>query len=416
MDMKAPRNINEVQKLNGRITALGRFMSCSVKRSLSFFNALKGTQKLEWNRDCEEAFKELKKFLTTPPLLSRPLKGETLYLYICARKETIEAVMVREEDGKLKPIYYISRVLKGAETRYPKIEKMAFAVVTTTKKLKYYFQSHNMVVRTNQPLRKAIQRPETSGRLVHWSIQLSEHDIQYEPRHTLKAQALADFIAEIPPGEPEELVPELLRELYVDGASNEKGVGAGAILKGPRKIYSDSQLVVNQLNGEYQAKETGMIEYLEKVTKLFRRLEAQGGQWEIIQFSREVKIDVDAIAKSASEQGDLFMKMQLKETLESPSIKEEEIMTIDEADSWMTPLIKYLDQGELPTNNIEAIRTIRKFAKYSYHNRVLYRTSLTHPWARCVSHESGSLILKEIHEGIYGAHEGEVTIARKTML
>ncbi|XP_050207571.1 uncharacterized protein LOC126656993 [Mercurialis annua] len=332
---------------------------------------------------------------------------------------------------------------------------MALAVVTTTKKLKYYFQSHNMVVRTNQPLRKAIQRPKTSGRLVHWSIQLSVHDSRYEPRPTLKAQALADFVAEITPGKAEEFVPELVWKLHVDGALNEKGEGAGAILKGPKKvkmeygvniqftasnnaaeyealiaglglaleiqtkilkIYSDSQLVVNQVKGEYHAKEAGMIEYLEKVTKLLRQLEAQGGQWEIMQIPREENTDADAIAKSASELGDLFTKMQLKETLASPSIKKEAIMTIDEADSWMTPLIKYLDQGELLIDNVEAIRTIRKSANYSCHNGVLYRTSLNHPWSRCVSPKSGSSIHKKIHEGICAAHEGAVTIARKTML
>ncbi|XP_050229150.1 uncharacterized protein LOC126678290 [Mercurialis annua] len=331
---------------------------------------------------------------------------------------------------------------------------MALAVVTTAKKLKYYFQSHNVVVRTNQPLRKANQRPETSGRLVHWSIQLSEHDIRYEPRPTLKAQALAD-LAEITPGEAEQPKPELIWELHVDGASNEKGAGAGAILKGPwkvkieyganiqfaasnnvaeyealitglglaleirteiLKIYSDSHLVVNQVKGEYQAKEAGMIKYLEKVMKQLRQLEAQGGQWEIIQIPREKNTDADAIAKSASELGDLFTKMQLKETLRLPNTKEEEVMAIDEVDSWMTPLIKYLDRGELPTDNVEAIRVIRKSANYSYHNGFLYRTSLTHPWSRCVSPQTGGSILKEIHEGICGANKGAITIARKTML
>ncbi|XP_055962190.1 pumilio homolog 2-like [Mercurialis annua] len=74
--------------------------------------------------------------------------------------------------------------------------------------------------------------------------------------------------------------------------------------------------------------------------------------------------------------------MQLKETLESPSTRKAEVMAIEEADSWMTPLMKYLDHGELPTDKIEAIRTIRKSANYSFHNGILYRTSLTHPWSR----------------------------------
>ncbi|XP_050238177.1 uncharacterized protein LOC126687665 [Mercurialis annua] len=336
MDMKAPRNINEVQKLNGRITALGRFMSCSAKRCLPFFKAFKGTQKFEWNKDCEKAFEELKEFLVTPPLLSRPLKGETF---------------------------------------------------------------HNVVVRTNQPLRKAIQRLETSGRLVHWSIQLSEHDIRYEPRPTLKAQALADFVAKITLGENRAGAGAILRgpgkvkieygvNIHFTASNNVAeyealiaGLGLALEIKTEiLKIYNN----LNQVKGEYQAKETGMIEYLEKVMTQLQQLETQGGQWEIIQIPREKNTEVDAIAKSASELGDLFTKMQLKETLESPSTREIEVMAIEEADSWMTPLIKYLDHGELPTDKTEAIRIIRKSANYSYHIGVLYRTSLTHPWSRCV--------------------------------
>ncbi|XP_050229184.1 uncharacterized protein LOC126678324 [Mercurialis annua] len=84
--------------------------------------------------------------------------------------------------------------------------------------------------------------------------------------------------------------------------------------------------------------------------------------------------------------------MKLKETLEQPSPE------------------------ELPPDDVEAIKIIRKSAKYSYYNEILYRPSLTHPWARSFLAESGSQVLKEIHEGICGAHKGAVTIARKIML
>ncbi|XP_050207293.1 uncharacterized protein LOC126656732 [Mercurialis annua] len=295
---------------------------------------------------------------------------------------------------------------------------MALAVVTTAKKLKYYFQIHNVVVRTNQPLQKAIQRPETSVRLVHWSIQLSEHDIRYKPRPTLKAQALADFVAEITPGEAEQPRPELIWELHVDGASNEKGAGVGAILKGPGKVKIEYgvniRFTASNNVTEYEALIAGLGLALEIRTEILKIYSDSQLVWEIIQIPREK--NTDAIAKSASELGDLFTRLQLKETLELPSTKEEEVMAIDETDSWMITLIKYLDHGELPTDNVEAIQVIRKSANYSYHNGVLYRTSLTHPWSRCVSPETGGSVLKEIHEGICGAHKGAVTITRKTML
>ena len=91
-------------------------------------------------------------------------------------------------------VYYVSKILRGAEIRYPKLDKLAMIVVHTSKKLRQYFQAHSIIIRTNFPLRKILQRPETLGRLVQWSVQLGEFDISYESRQQIKAQALADFV------------------------------------------------------------------------------------------------------------------------------------------------------------------------------------------------------------------------------
>ena len=100
LNMKAPKTLNELQKLNGRITALGRFMSCSAKKCLPLFGALKSAKKFEWNNDCQTAFEEIKKFLASPPLLSRPIPNEPLYLYLSIGYESIASVLVREEGSQ----------------------------------------------------------------------------------------------------------------------------------------------------------------------------------------------------------------------------------------------------------------------------------------------------------------------------
>ena len=64
------------------------------------------------------------------------------------------------------------------------------------RKLRPYFQAHTVTVLTDQPLRQILQKPECSGRLTKWAIELSEYDISYEPRRAVKGQALADFIVE----------------------------------------------------------------------------------------------------------------------------------------------------------------------------------------------------------------------------
>jgi hypothetical protein len=76
------------------------------------------------------------------------------------------------------------------------MEKLAFALVIATRKLQPYFQAHTIVLLTNHSLRKAMNKPDTVRRLIQWSIELREFDINYRPRTTAKAQALADFIAE----------------------------------------------------------------------------------------------------------------------------------------------------------------------------------------------------------------------------
>ena len=82
------------------------------------------------------------------------------------------------------------------EERYPPMEKLAFAFVTTARKLKPYFQTHTMIVLTDKLLRRALSSPEAAGRMAFWAIELSEFDIQYRPCTAIKGQVITDFIAE----------------------------------------------------------------------------------------------------------------------------------------------------------------------------------------------------------------------------
>ena len=104
--------------------------------------------------------------------------------------------MVREEDGSQKPVYFTSRALRGAEERYPQMEKLTFALVIAARRLKPYFQAHTIIVLTDKPLRKAMNSPEAAGRMALWAIELREFDIQYHPQTAIKGQAVADFMFE----------------------------------------------------------------------------------------------------------------------------------------------------------------------------------------------------------------------------
>ena len=97
INMQSLRTIKEVQQLTGRIAALTRFLPASARKCLPFFRTLRCKEEFQWSEECEEAFRELKKVLSSPPVLSRPDLGQTLYLYLDVTDEAISATLVKEE-------------------------------------------------------------------------------------------------------------------------------------------------------------------------------------------------------------------------------------------------------------------------------------------------------------------------------
>ncbi|KAK4398068.1 Retrovirus-related Pol polyprotein from transposon.6 [Sesamum angolense] len=111
MDMSPPKSIREVQKLAGRLAALNRFISRSADKGLPFFKILRGGPKFEWSKNSQEHFDELKKYLVSPPLLTKPETGETLYLYLAVSKNAVGSVLVWQENREHQPVYCVSKVL-----------------------------------------------------------------------------------------------------------------------------------------------------------------------------------------------------------------------------------------------------------------------------------------------------------------
>ena len=168
----------------------------------TFFQTIKKWRKIEWTVECEEAFGQLKEYLASAPLLSTPREGDELYLYLVVSKWAISSVLAREDERNQHPVYYTSKALVDAETRYPMMEKLALALVTPTHKLRPYFQAHPIIVLTDQALRQTLLKPYASSRLVKWSVELSEFDLTYKPQGAIKTQALADFMVDrTEPGE-----------------------------------------------------------------------------------------------------------------------------------------------------------------------------------------------------------------------
>jgi len=305
LDMSPPRTIKEVQRLTGRVAALNRFISRSADKCSEFFRTLKNPTNFQWTANCQAAFDELKKCLTTPPVLSAPLPNEDLFLYLAVSDHALSSVLVRNDDGLHRPVYYVSHALQGAESRYTKLEKFALAVIITARRLRPYFQAHAVTVLTDMPLRTVLSKPDLSGRMMKYVIELSAYRVQFHPREAKKAQVIADFIVEHTGTAPEEErgdIPEWT--LQVDGSSTRSGSGAGLVLTGPHgakvlyalkfgfkasnneaeyealiaglkiakdigarrlRALSDSMLVVQQVRGDFETKGDMMIKYLQVV-------------------------------------------------------------------------------------------------------------------------------------------------------
>ncbi|KAL0320160.1 UNVERIFIED_CONTAM: hypothetical protein Sradi_5277500 [Sesamum radiatum] len=200
IDMKAPTCLNEVQKLTGRIAALSRFISKSAEKSLPFFRTLRKAKIFEWGTPYQLAFEELKAYLARLPLLVKPSPRETLYLYLSIAPQAVSSVLIREEEGKQLPIYYVSKVLNGTEGRYTSIEKMALALVVTARRLRPYFLSHPIGVKTNTPLKQTL--------------------------NNYQGQALADFVSEMAEMAIKDASQDKRCLLHVDGSSTTQGNGA----------------------------------------------------------------------------------------------------------------------------------------------------------------------------------------------
>ena len=185
--------------MTGRLASLGRFISRSTYRLKPFFAALKEANRAGWNEECDQAFTHIKQYLAKPTILASPDTGETLFVYLAVLEVAVSAALFKESSYiSQKPVFYVSKSQADAKTQYSHLEQVALALRIAAKKLCPYFQAHPIVVLTDLPLRSTLHKPDFSGIMAIWAVELSEYVIQYKPRLSKKGQVLANFIAKIP--------------------------------------------------------------------------------------------------------------------------------------------------------------------------------------------------------------------------
>nr|KYP41659.1 Retrovirus-related Pol polyprotein from transposon 17.6 [Cajanus cajan] len=390
-----------------------------------------------------KTFNSFKAILATPPLLIKPDPQLDMIMYISVSDKAISTVLVQEKTEQM-PIYFISRVLQDAETRYQHLEKTVLALVHTSRRLRHYFQSHRMLVRTDTPITKVLRKPELAGRMVSWSIELSQFDIRFKPRGPIKAQSLADFLNEF----TSTVNPDAhLWTLHVDGSSNQQGSGAGIILEGPGHVvveqslrfgfkasnnqaeyeallaglrlakdlgisriqcWSDSQVVI----GQFQIKEPTLLLYFHA----FNKLKADFEDVQVKHTPRELNVRADQLARLASSKKVSHLRSVIQQDLPKPSIAKPECLQVQpESPDWMTGIKGYLTAGILPDDPLEAKKMRITAARYTLIAGDLYKRGFSTPLLKCLTPDQAHYVLREIHEGVCGTHSGGRTLAAKVL-
>ena len=147
------------------IAALNRFISRSADRCTPFFLLMNKWKEFEWTEKCALAFRQLKEYLSQPPIMFSPEMDEVLFAYIAVTPHVVSLMLIRVDSSIQKLVYYVSKSLHEAEVRYLSLEKAILAVVYATRKLPHYFQAHIIVVLTQVPLKSLLRSADYMGRV-----------------------------------------------------------------------------------------------------------------------------------------------------------------------------------------------------------------------------------------------------------
>ncbi|XP_050258808.1 uncharacterized protein LOC126703779 [Quercus robur] len=371
--LKPPSNPKEVQILTGMLAAFNRFISKFANWCRPFYQLLKKWKGFQWNEECEKTFQGLKEYLMRAPMLTAPEPGKDLYMYLS----------ISEHASLLK-------------------------------------------------------RSDFTGRLAKWGTRLGSFDIRYRPKNLVKGQVLADFVAEFSPRGgikiicPVEVIPW---KVFVDGASSALGAKAGivvitskgikwehsfrlgfkasnneaeneALLVGLRvasdlgakevEVYLDSRLVVNQVQGSFEAKDPWMMEYLQLVKQTMDRFLSV----RVTQVARGQNRHANSLATLTSSSTENIPRLIKVELVVKPSINAGvgvSLVTTAEP-CWMDLIIDFLAEDLVQANEKEVEKVRWATAQYWLSaDRKLYRRSFEGPYLQCLHLSKIEELLTELH-------------------
>jgi hypothetical protein len=134
LDISRPNDLKDIQRLTGCMVAVSRFISRLGEKALPLYKLMKKLDEFVWTDEADAAHKDLKRVLSTAPVLGAPKDQEPMLLYMAATNRVVSIIIVVErkekaqEYGIQRPIYYVSKVLAESKQHYPHYQKLAYRV------------------------------------------------------------------------------------------------------------------------------------------------------------------------------------------------------------------------------------------------------------------------------------------------
>jgi ribonuclease HI len=343
------------------------------------------------------------------------------------------------------------------------MQKLLYAVLITSRKLRHYFQEYSISVVTDYPLGDIMWNQDATGRISEWADELAALNIDFKPRTAIKSQALVDFMAE---WRENQLPTQTERRehwvMYFDGSLKLEGAGVGVLLISPMGkqlkyvlyifwkvtnnkaeyeallhglhlaaslgikrllVYCDSVVVINQVNKYWDRNKENMDAYYLEICKLENKL--YGLEFHHVVCDNNVAADV--MSKLGSTHAQVPAGVFVHE-LHVPSIPEPALTTTDPAPlsasqevkmidvDWRQPFIDYIHEQKVPTDKKLAEQLIRLAKSYVLVGDKLYRRGATYGvLIKCVPREESKDILEEIHKGVCDNHTSSRTLVSKAL-
>jgi len=185
----APADKTELQSLIGKINFIRRFIS-NLSGKIKVFSPLlklKADQEVVWGAEQQLTLDKIKQYLVNPLVLVPPQHNKPFKLYLSTDGTVIGSALIQEFEGKERVIYYISRRLVDAETRYSTIEKLCLCLYFCCTKLRHYLLSAEYtIVCKDDVVKYMLSMLILSGRIGKWIMELSEFDLRYESAKAVK--------------------------------------------------------------------------------------------------------------------------------------------------------------------------------------------------------------------------------------